>query len=99
MFTKEDFLFKFDLKTGYHHLDIFELHQKYLGFAWREGEVLSYFVFTVLPFGLPTACYAIFWWESYKDMVFLLLEYRKQSGLGLVTLCCILGGQSQGIQI
>ena len=39
-------------------------------------------------------------------MVFLLLEYRKQSGLGkiyglllMVTLCWILGGLSQGIQI
>ena len=58
MFTKEDCLFKFDLKSGYHHLDIFEPHQKYLGFAWIEGKVLSYFVFTVLPFGLATACYA-----------------------------------------
>ena len=36
MFTKEDFLFKFDLKSGYHHLDIFEPHQKYLGLhGWR----------------------------------------------------------------
>ena len=27
MFTEDDFLFKFDLKSGYHHLDIFEPHQ------------------------------------------------------------------------
>ena len=34
MFTKEDFLFKFDLKSGYHHLDIeFEPHKKYLSFT------------------------------------------------------------------
>ena len=58
MFTKEDFLFKFDLKSGYHHLVIFEPHQKYLGFAWEMGDELNYFVFTVLPFGLATACYA-----------------------------------------
>ena len=58
MFTKQDFLFKFDLKSGYHHLDIFEPHKKYLGFAWREGKELSYFVYTVLPFGLATVCYA-----------------------------------------
>ena len=58
MFTRQDFLFKFDLKSGYHHLDIFEPHQKYLGFAWREGKELSYFVFKVLPFGLATVCYA-----------------------------------------
>ena len=35
MFTEDDFLFKFDLKSGYHHLDIFEPHQKYLGSAWK----------------------------------------------------------------
>ena len=29
MFTQEDFLFKFDHKSGYHHLDIFEAYQKY----------------------------------------------------------------------
>ena len=51
VFTKEDFLFKFDLKSGYHHLDIFEPHQKYLGFAWGVGGNMSYFVFTVMPFG------------------------------------------------
>ena len=58
MFTKEDFLIKFDLKSGYHHLDIFEPHRKYLGFAWGVGNKLGYFVFNVLPFGLAMACYA-----------------------------------------
>ena len=58
MFTREDFLFKFDLKSGYHHLDIFKPHQRYLGFAWEVNSNPSYFVFTVLPFGLATACYA-----------------------------------------
>ena len=59
MFTKEDFLIKFDLKSGYHHLDIFEPHRKYLGFAWGVGDKLGYFVFNVLPFGLVTACYEV----------------------------------------
>ena len=35
MFAKDDFLFKFDLKSGYHHLDIFEAHQKYLSLHGR----------------------------------------------------------------
>ena len=42
----------------YHHLDIFEPHQRYLGFAWEVNSNPSYFVFTVMPFGLATACYA-----------------------------------------
>ena len=28
MFQKDDLLFKFDLKSGYHHVDIFEVHHR-----------------------------------------------------------------------
>ena len=51
MFTREDLLFKFYLKSGYHDLDIFEPHQKYLDFAWKEGEEMGYFFhrITVCP--------------------------------------------------
>ena len=49
------YLFKFDLKSGYHHVDIFEEHQTYLGFSWEINQQAHYFVFTVLPFGLSTA--------------------------------------------
>ena len=48
-------MFKFDLKQGYHHIDIFEDHQTYLGCAWEIDGKLRYFVFTVLPFGLSPA--------------------------------------------
>ena len=75
MFTKEDFLFKFDLKSGYHHLDIFEPHQKYLG---TEGKVLSYFVFTVLPFGLATACY------TFTKLMRPLVRFWRGRGLWVV---------------
>ena len=57
MFEKHDFIFKFDLKSGYHHVDIFPEHQKYLGFRWDDNDEVHYFVFTVLSFGLFTACY------------------------------------------
>ena len=30
---KEGYLLKFDLINGYHHIDIFEPHQKFLGFS------------------------------------------------------------------
>ena len=51
-----DFLFKFDLKSGYHHVEIFQPHWTYLGFAWGSQSHMDYYVFTVLPFGLATAC-------------------------------------------
>ena len=56
LFKKHEFLFKFDLKSGYHHVDINPEHQKYLGFQWVSDGVAGYYVFTVLPFGLSTAC-------------------------------------------
>ena len=54
--TKGGFMVKFDLKSGYHHINIFEEHQTFLGFSWFYQNTKSYFIFTVLPFGLATAC-------------------------------------------
>lgn len=48
---KGNFMFKFDLKSGYHHIDISAEHQTFLGFAFEMEGCLKYFVFTVLPFG------------------------------------------------
>ena len=39
-------MFAFDLKSGYHHVDIADVHHKYLGFAWKE----KFYVFTVAAF-------------------------------------------------
>lgn len=49
------YAYKFDLKKGYHHLEIFEPHQSYLGFSWELEGVKRYFIFTVLQFGLSSA--------------------------------------------
>ena len=51
----DGYAFKFDLKSGYHHVDVFEEHQTYLGFSWKINNILKFFVFTVLPFDLSTA--------------------------------------------
>ena len=50
-----DLLFKFDISQGYHHIDIDEQHQKYLGFSWKIKGQTRYFVFALLPFGLTSA--------------------------------------------
>lgn len=55
--TANSYGFVYDLKSGYHHLDIFENHQKYLGFSWKFGKVVKYYLFCVLPFGLCSAGY------------------------------------------
>ena len=58
IFSKGYYLFKFDLKSGYHHVEIFPEHRKYLAFSWDFGDgVVKYFQFTVLPFGLSSTPY------------------------------------------
>ena len=58
IFSKGFYLFKFDLKSGYHHVEIFPDHRKYLAFSWVFGDgAVKYFQFAVLPFGLSSAPY------------------------------------------
>ena len=78
MFEKDDYLIKFDLKSGYHHLDIFGAHQTYLGFSWPVNRIPRYFVFTVLPFGLATACYA------FTKLLRPLVRFWRGQGLRVI---------------
>ena len=50
-------MFSFDIKSGYHHIEIFPDDQQFLGFSWTDHGVVKYFKFTVLPFGLATGPY------------------------------------------
>ena len=34
MFKQGEWMFSFDLKSGYHHVDVAKCHRKYLGFEW-----------------------------------------------------------------
>ena len=52
-FQKDCFLTKFDLQSGYHHIDINPHFQTFLGFSWNG----NFFCYTVLPFGLSSAPY------------------------------------------
>ena len=57
LFQSGYFFFTFDLKSGYHHVEIFPDHRQFLGFSWRFDSVVKYLVFSVLPFGLSSAPY------------------------------------------
>ena len=65
IFQKGYFLFSFDLKSAYHHIEIFEHHRKYLGFQWQINGISKYFVFNVLPFGISPA--AFFFYKTYEE--------------------------------
>ena len=64
---KGDFIFSFDLKSGYHHLDIFSGHQQYLGFSVRFGSHIRYFSFTVLYSG---SVQGLIFFLSFYDLLY-----------------------------
>ncbi|XP_053401634.1 uncharacterized protein LOC128546105 [Mercenaria mercenaria] len=55
LFDKNSFLFTFDLKGAYHHIDIFPEHRTYLGFSYSRSGHTKYYVYNSLPFGIKTA--------------------------------------------
>ena len=57
VFQKGFWFSTWDLKSGYHHVDIFPPHRQFLGFSWSIAGSTRYFCFSVLPFGLSSACY------------------------------------------
>ena len=75
MFSCKGYVFTFDLKSGYHHLDIFQEHWKYLGFAWGVGTEMRYYTFTVLPFDLATVCYI------FTKLMHPLIRYWHSQGI------------------
>ena len=66
----------FDLKNGYHHLEIVESQQQLLGFAYPDwqGEI-RFFYFRVLPFGLATAG------QIFTKVLRQLIRYWRQSAV------------------
>ena len=53
LFNKGNWVFSYDLKSAYHHLQFFPADRMYLGFQWEN----RYYVYNVLPFGLATSGY------------------------------------------
>ena len=55
IFQTGDYVFSYDLKSAYHHIDIFPDHREYLGFSWVVDGQVKYYNYNVLPFGISTA--------------------------------------------
>ena len=68
------FFVKFDLKSGYHHVDIHPNSQTLLGFFWQG----SYYVFRVLPFGLTSAP------RVFTKLMRQLVKYWRARGIFVV---------------
>lgn len=56
-FARDAYMFSFDLKSGYHHIEISRDHQTFLGPCWRSPNSNSevFHAFIVVPFGLSSA--------------------------------------------
>ena len=61
-FARGAYIFPFDLKSSYHHAEIFEGYQTNLGFSRKHSNSsqMKFYVFIVLPFGLSSAPYVGF---------------------------------------
>ena len=73
-FEKDCFCIKFDLKSGYHHIDISEEFQTYLGFSWNQ----KYYRYTVLPFGLSSAPFI------FTKCLRPVVKFWRQQGIKIV---------------
>ena len=83
MFPSGMFIFCFDLKSAYHHIDICTGHTKFLSFKWPTGDgKMKFYEFKVLPFGLASAPYVftkvlrqlIKFWRGHGHRVLLYLD-------------------------
>ena len=68
----------FDIKSGYHHIEIFESDQEFLCFSWVFEGVTKYFKFTVLPFGLSVGPYI------FSKVMRPLVRYWRSKALSIV---------------
>ncbi len=76
--SKNGYIVTFDLRSGFHHIDIHPASEKYLGFSWIFNGVRRYFVFTVLCFGLSTAPFV------FTKVLRNLIAYWRSMGIKIV---------------
>ncbi len=79
-FRKDTFMFSFDLKSGYHHIDIYADHRRFLSFSWDfgDGNGNRFFSFQVLPFGLSSAPFV------FTKCLRPLVKYWRDKGFFIV---------------
>ena len=69
------YMYKFDVKSAYFHIDIAPSQQTFLGFAWPENGFTKFYVFTVLAFGITSAPFI--WTKCLRPVV----KYIREKGV------------------
>ena len=54
---KNSFLFSFDIKSAYHHIEIEQSCRTYIGLSWEVNDQVKFFIFSVLPFSLSSVIF------------------------------------------
>ena len=90
MFFPGMFVFSFDLRSAYHHIDTCDKHRKFLSFKWTSSDgVTKFYEIKVLPFGMCSAPYV------FTKVLRQLVKYWRGSGhLTLMYLNDGLGGDT-----
>jgi len=79
LFDKNSFVFTFDLRSAYHHIDICESHTTYLGFSWQHcGGNVKYYVYRSLPFGASVSGHI------FSKTVRVLIKYWRSLGYRII---------------
>ena len=73
-FHKNSYMFKFDLSSGYFHLDVCPQQQTFLGFSWNN----RFYCFTVLVFGICTGPYI------FTKCLRPLVKHWRENGISVV---------------
>ena len=75
----QNWLFSFDIKSGYHHIDIFSQIKSFWAFpGLRMGRVIRFYKFTVLPFGISTGPYI------FSNVLRPLIRYWRLQAIRIV---------------
>ena len=73
-FQKECYMYKFDLSSGYFHIDICPQQHTFLGFMWKG----RFYCFTVLVFGISTGPYI------FTKCLRPVVKYWRENGINIV---------------
>lgn len=73
-FNKDCILSKFDLESGYHHVDICKKQISYFSLSWKN----KFYCFNVLLFGLTSAPYI------FTKCLRPIVKYWRNSGIDIV---------------
>ena len=79
LLEKGSYMFAFDIRGAYNHIDIFHQHRTFLGFSRFYGDKEVFYVYNSLPFGLASAGHI------FSKVLRVLVMFWRSKGHRVVT--------------